>query len=295
MGAKALVLEPFADELGLGSSAGDEEAQVLTDAGFSVDVLRNQQVTVPVLQRIPQYAVTYVDTHSGVLDNGDAVVVAGESDPNPYADYFRDHTLRQATVAGDPSRKLYNAVTGAFYVAHAEPFRAGSLLYLNGCSVLSASGFWSAVHGRGLAAMISWDAQAQVTTDESAASYVWSQLTRGQSVGPVVNEAVTEGIGVSLVDGQVAHVGYRGAGDETLADALHGTDAVTPAPRPTAMPTSAPTHKGACKRGHHRSHGRCVKTRHHHEKHYPSYRSVRWFPLRIAPLNAGLARYPKAR
>lgn len=269
-GARAVVLEPFADELGLGADAGDDEVKALSDAGFSVDVLRNGQVTVPVLQQIPQYAATYIDTHSGVLENGDAVVVTGESDPDPYADYFRDHTLMQATVAGDPSKKLYNAVTGAFYVTHAQPFPAGSLLYLNGCSVLNASAFWTAVHSRGLATMISWDEQAQVMTNESAASYVWSQLARGLSVGPVVAESVTEGIGVSLVDGKVAHLGYRGAGDETLADALRGTNAARPAPQPslTARPTSTPRPKTACKRGYHRSHGHCVKTRHHKKKRH---------------------------
>jgi hypothetical protein len=266
--AKALVLEPFATELGLGASAGEQEVEALRAAGFSVDVYRDGQVTIPVMQQIPQYAVTYIETHAAVMPNGDAVVVSGETDPGPYADYYRDHTLAQATVSGDPTKALYNSVTGAFFIAHTAPFSAGSLLYINGCSVLSAPTFWSALQSRGLRALISWDGESAGTTDETAGSFVLNKLSQGLAVDPVVADAVTQGVGVSLMTVPPAHLGYRGNGQETLADALHATDPPTPTavPTPTATPAPSPTavkkSPTACKRGYHRSHGRCVKTKH---------------------------------
>jgi hypothetical protein len=272
-GTRALVLEPFAAQLGLGPSAGQAEADALRSTGFSVDVVQNGQVTIPVMQQIPQYAVTYIETHAGVLPNGDAVVISGETDPSPYADYYRDHTLAQATVSGDPTKALYNGVTGAFFVAHAQPFAPGSLFFVNGCSALNAPGFWSTLQSRGLRALISWDGEAESTTDQSAASFVLDRLSQNSTVASVVADAVGTGVGVSIIGDQVAHLGYKGNGQDTLEDALHVTDPPTPTPIPTATatprPTATPVHtvKRACKPGHHRSHGRCVKTKHKKKSH----------------------------
>lgn len=266
--ARALVLEPFATQLGFGPTTGDDEASALRAAGFSVDVFRDAQVTVPVMQRIPEYAVTYIETHAAVMPDGDAVVMTGEQDPGPYADYYRDHTLAQATVSGDPTKMLYNGVTGAFFVAHAAPFSAGSLLYVNGCVVLNAPNFWSTLQSRGLRTLISWDGEAQASSDQTAGPFVLNQLSHGLTVDSVVTDAVHQGIGVSVIGSEVAHLGYEGNGQETLANALQAQDpatlTATPTPTATPRPTSTPRpkKKGACKPGHHRSHGKCVKTRH---------------------------------
>jgi hypothetical protein len=266
--ARALVLEPFASQLGFGPTTGDDEANALRAAGFSVDIFRDGQVTVPVMQRIPQYAVTYIETHAAVMPNGDAVVMTGEQDPGPYADYYRDHTLSQATVSGDPTKALYNGVTGAFFVAHADPFPAGSLLYVNGCVVLNAPNFWSTLQSRGLQTLISWDGEAQANSDQTAGPYVMEGLSHGLTVDSVVSDAVQKGVGVSVIGSEVAHLGYEGNGQETLVNALQATDPATPtstpAPTSTPLPTSTPKpkKKGACRPGHHRSHGKCVKTRH---------------------------------
>jgi hypothetical protein len=270
---RALVLEPFATQLGFGPTTGDDEANALRAAGFSVDVLRDAQVTVPVMQSIPQYAVTYIETHAGVLPDGDAVVISGETDPGPYAGYYRDHTLAQATVSGDPTKALYNGVTGAFFIQHAAPFAAGSLFYINGCMVLDAPNFWPALQSRGLQALISWNGEAEASTDQTAGPYVLQELSHGLTVDSVVADALQKGVGVSVGASGIAHLGYVGNGQETLANALQGSDPATPTatpsppatPKPTIKPTPTPRpkKKGACKPGHHRSHGRCVKTIHH--------------------------------
>src|SRR5579884_841980 len=54
---KALVLEPFATALGFGDTAGDDVAQTLTNAGFQVTVLRDGDVTVPIMENLAQYSV----------------------------------------------------------------------------------------------------------------------------------------------------------------------------------------------------------------------------------------------
>src|SRR5581483_6831243 len=106
---------PFAWQLGRGASAGQSEVNVLQNAGFSAEVLRNDQVTIPSMENLSQYSVIYMETHSGVLPNGDAVILVDETDTTPYAALFDDKSLAQACIAGDACRHLYLGVTGAFF------------------------------------------------------------------------------------------------------------------------------------------------------------------------------------
>jgi hypothetical protein len=75
-GRTALVLEPFAEEMGLGSSAGDGEAGALRSAGMTVDELKDGEVTLAELGAMSRYDVVYMQTHIGVNQWGEAVVVS---------------------------------------------------------------------------------------------------------------------------------------------------------------------------------------------------------------------------
>lgn len=242
-GRRALVLEPFADELQLGTDAGQPEVDALTRSGFTVDILRNAEVTVAALLRLSDYSVVYWDTHAAVLDNGDAVVVSGERAGASYSSYYQDHSLVQAFVAGDPSKTLYNGVTGQFIAAHLDAFPDDSIIFLNGCSALSASVFWQDLAARNVATLISWDEKAQSVSNERAAELVMDRLALGDTVDKAVAEARLAGLGTTIIEGVVAHLGYRGWGGDTLASALTGraSDTPTSTPTPTLMPTPTST------------------------------------------------------
>src|SRR5260370_34245960 len=58
---RALVLEPFATQLGLGPGAGDPEVSKLQAAGFDVTELHDTAVTVQVMATFWQYNVIYAN------------------------------------------------------------------------------------------------------------------------------------------------------------------------------------------------------------------------------------------
>lgn len=271
---RALVLEPFADELNLSDVEGQAEANSLSGVGFQVTTLRNDAVTVGVMQTLSNYSVVYMLTHSGVLPNGDAIVVTGEVSPaqpqqSPYAALYTEHSLLQATVAGESQPILYNAITSIFVDNHLGTFPNSSLIFLNGCQVLDSPVLWKALQAKNLGALVSWTDDADSNTDVQAGKYVVSQLAAGATLAGAVQSAQAEGVAISFVSGKVAHLGFLGDGSETLARALTGAQAAPPTATATAIPTSTPIPKktarhGRCKPGHHRSHGRCVRTRHKH-------------------------------
>lgn len=266
--ARALVLEPFADELGRGADAGRQEVSMLASAGFRVDVLRNGQVTVPVAERLADYSVVYMETHSGITADGDAVVATGETDTSPYAPLYGEHSLVQVFVAGDTEGALYNAFTGTFVSLHVGNFPQGSILFLNGCSILKAPALWAALRARHAASLLGWDDEANAAVTDAAAQVVLRAMASGASVRDGVAEARQAGLGTSPAQDGIAHLGYLGDGDETLAQAREGTVQAatptptatsTPTPTATAVPTTRTTVKKTCKRGWHMVKGKCKR------------------------------------
>lgn len=246
----ALVLEPFAHLLGHDGSFGQEEADLLTQAGFHVDVLRDASVTIGSLQNLASYSVVYMETHSNVLPDGDAIVVSGDTNAGAYPALFQDASVMQATVAGDPSMTLYLAVKSRFIQQHVGTWPDSSIVFINGCAVMNAPKFVGALQGRNVSSLVGWDNESFSSVDEAAASFIFQHLSQGQSVATAVNGAIGFGLGTSVVNGKVAHLSFTGDGQNTLANALAeatptpiptatSTSTVTPTPTPTVAPATA--------------------------------------------------------
>jgi hypothetical protein len=258
---------PFADELGEGANAGQTEIDTLKAAGFSVDVYRNADVSVDLLTHLADYSVVYLETHSGTLDDGDAILDTSSQDTKQYAAYLKDGTVRQALAAG--SNDLYLAITAEFIQKHVGTFAPSSLLYLDGCDVLHAQVFWGALEAKGVDTLITWDSHIYSGASQAAAQFMFGQLGNGESVSAALAAANSAGLGSGLGDQGTAHLGFVGDGDDTLARALsHYAPTATPTPTdtptPTATtadpPTSTPTPvvKKACPKNASRKHGKCT-------------------------------------
>lgn len=279
---KALVLEPFATQLGLGPDAGRPEIDALQRAGFHVDVFRDSEVTVAVMKTLSQYAVVYMETHSNLLGD-DVVVATGETDTAPYSDLYADHSLTQVCT-DERCSALYNAFRSKFIADHLTDFPPGSMMFVNGCNVLHLGPFPDALFGRHMATLIGWDATVWSPYAAPAADFVYGRLARGDTVAAAYAAAKSQGVADGVAeDGGPAHLGYLGSGDDTLADALNGvappppvdptatatvqpTD--TPTPTATATATPRPTQQASshkkCKKGYKRVHGKCKKVKKHH-------------------------------
>jgi len=237
----ALVAEPFATELGLGGNAGDVEVHDLQVAGFRVDQLYNTQVTVATMLSLANYNVVYMHTHSGVLPNGHGVVATGElanGDP-AVSPYLADGTVVVVGVAG--STDMYYAITSGFIAAHAGQFRHDSLLFINGCSLLSTPDFGQALLARGAGVLVSWDQLGTSQDDFLSAAAFFNVMSQGKSVSDAIASLRAAGYGISHYQGATATLGFQGDGAITLAAAAQGPLPTAPSATPTSTATPTPT------------------------------------------------------
>lgn len=225
---RALVLEPFATQLTPDGQSGATEAAVLQRAGFTVTILTGSQVTVPVMMHLADYNVIYIETHSAILPNGDAVISTGETNNHPYGNLYGNGGLLQTVVAGDPHHALYNAVTGRFFALHLGTFAPGAILFVNGCAALSAPLLWQDLQGRGLATLIGWNGDVPEQAATIVGDTVMGQLGNGKTVAQAVES------GAAFYQGDLTSFGfhYDGNGAETLGNALAASPPSLPPPVP---------------------------------------------------------------
>lgn len=235
---RAVVLEPFASELGLGPTAGDVEVHDLQSAGFSVDQGYDTAVTVATMLTLSNYNVIFMFAHSGIGSGGDGVIATGElagTDPS-VAPYLADGSVIVVGVAG--SNNQYYGITSRFVSEHMGSFPSHSIMFVNGCNLLSAPAFWSAASAKGLGVLVSWDNESKGPENYLAAGAFFAEMDTGMTVSGAITAELQAGYGTSTVNGQTATLGFIGNGAITLAAAAGGSPG--PGPTSTAPPVTAP-------------------------------------------------------
>jgi hypothetical protein len=179
-------------------------------------------------------------THSGVGPGGEGLVATGEpanGDPS-VAPYLSDGSVVVSTVAG--STQPYYGITTRFILYHEAQFPANSLLFFNGCSLLSGTSFWQALASKGAGVMVSWDGESSVQDNFLAAAAFFGEMTQGMTVAGAISAEEAAGYGTSNVPGQpLAKLGYLGNGGITLQSA-QGSPGGSPSPSPTPTQTLPP-------------------------------------------------------
>jgi len=246
--ARAVVMEPFASQLGLGPQAGDAEVGYLQSAGYRVDQLYDTQVTLKALTTLSQYNVAYMQTHAGVVAGGEGIVASGElegTDPN-VGPLIRNGTVILIGVSG--SSQKYYGITSSFITQYEGQFPAHSLLFLNGCNLLSSPRFWNALSAKGAGVLVSWDREATSTDNFIAGAQFFNYMhDPGTTVDSAIGAVHAAGFGTSLVEGTVANLGYTGDGTITLGNAAVAPENTPQPGTPTPglpVATSQPTNAG---------------------------------------------------
>jgi hypothetical protein len=231
---RAIVLEPFATDLHLGPDAGKAEVDSLQQAGFQVDVLRDTDVTIPVIEKLSDYSVVYMESHSGVIGD-DAFVLTHEVDPNPYVSLVRDGSVVQGSPENDPGH-IYLAFTSGLILHHTGTFPNSSIVFINGCSILIAPRFWNAFLQQNAATIIAWDKKANNTDAEQAADFMFPKLASGETVGAALADTRAALLDTSFSESGVSTLQLRGDIDDSFPTALAGAT-----PTPTATPVQTIT------------------------------------------------------
>ncbi|HEX8919616.1 MAG TPA: hypothetical protein VF898_14020 [Chloroflexota bacterium] len=245
---RALVLEPFATQLGPGANAGDPEIQDLKAAGFQVDYLYDNQVTVQAMTTMSQYNVVYMRVHSDPTQTGDGVVATGQvvtnADDTVLAPMIQDGSIvkvKVSTATGE-STESYYAITSAFLQKHTGQFPHDSVLFINGCAILKAAAFALAAQKQGVGVIVSWNNEAQDFDTYINGAALFAQMDQGLSVDAAIKALQAAGLGSSHPQGQdIATLGFIGDGTITLARAAAGVPAApnTVTPVPTKSPATA--------------------------------------------------------
>lgn len=238
--ARAIVLEPFATELGLGPSAGDPEITQLGGAGFSVDRLYDTQVSVSTMSTLWQYNLVYDETHSGVNQSGEGVVATGEpatTQDSSLAPLLQDGSVIVVGVSG--SKDTYYGITSSFIRKDEGQFPSNSLVFLNGCNLLQAPLFWQALQSKGVATLVSWDKEATSRDNFLGAAAFFTGMSGGQSVSAAITQEIAAGFGKSVVNGTTTQLGYLGDGSLTLSRIAAGGNG-SPPTSSAASPTIEP-------------------------------------------------------
>lgn len=263
-GGRALLLAPFATQLGNGPNVLDSEVSDLHAAGFQVDTLFDQNVTVKSMELLSKYNVVYMQTHETV-SGGVGLVATGQIET---AD--ADNALQPLVQSGSlvlvwvstatgVSKDMYYAITATYIRDHVDQFPHDSLMFMNGCNLLKANDFWSALQSKGTAALVSWDAEASDIDNFWAAAAFFGGMDQGLTVAQAIQAEQQAGYGKSSIGGGNARLGYLGDGTVTLQRAAAGQivnpppllstpvplptvpqGSKTPVPPPTAVPTTKP-------------------------------------------------------
>lgn len=241
---RAVVLEPFASELGLGPNAGDIEVNDLQQAGFKVDQGYDQSVTVNTMASLSQYNVVYMHTHTGPAGNGDGVVATGQIDPSCPAvpAQYQAEGVVCVGVYGD-TQNGYFAITSGFVSSAMGTFPRDSMLYFNGCELLGSTIFWQALASKGAGVMVSWNNWSATYDDYLSAAAFYNVMDQGSTVQNAIATLQANGYGTSNTQQGPSKMGYLGDGTITLARSAAGgggthPPTATPQPTQTSVPTT---------------------------------------------------------
>lgn len=222
---RALVLEPFATDLGDGATTGQIVANELTSAGYAVTVLSDQQVTVPVMFNLSRYSFIYISTHVGPLPDNDAAIATGDTRHQPYASYLANYTLAEMKISHGGALKYFDAVTGLFIHRYVGTFSPHTIVFLNSCNALDMPLFWHYLQRSGVGTLISWHHHVTANDSDRAAEVMLGAMAKGQSVSQALATTKAAGAATSVIKNKTGTLNFMGDGSNKM---WHGTVAFPP-------------------------------------------------------------------
>lgn len=240
---RALVLEPFATDLGDGPGPGQDVVNALQGAGYAVTVLLDVQVTVSVMRSLSRYAFIYISTHAGPLPNNDAAVATGDTRHHKFSSYLANYSLAEMRIASGGANRYFDAVTGRFIHRYDGVFPAHSIIFLNACNTLDMPLFWRYLRASGVGTLISWHHHVTSVDADRAAEAMLAALAAGKNISQALSATTAAGADTSVVKNKRGWLSFSGDGMNTLQQAPATQDPGPPAsgrglPSPSRWPAN---------------------------------------------------------
>jgi hypothetical protein len=216
---RALVLEPFATDLGDATGPGETIPSALTHAGFAVTTLRDSQVTVPTMLTLSQYSFIYISTHAGPLPNNDAAISTADTRHQPFAQYLNNYSMAEMKITSQGTLKYFDAVTGRFIHKYDGPFPGHTIVFIASCNTLDMPLFWHYLQQSGVVTLIGWHHHVDIVESDHAAEAIFDAFSKGATVSQAVAYATAKGYGNAPYGKIKGWLSYEGDGSVTLQSA----------------------------------------------------------------------------
>lgn len=182
-----------------------EATNLLKSAGFDVDYVEGEKVTVDLYRRLPSlgYKLIILRVHCGplvkrlpngtIIPSGDTILFTAETySPNKYVNYQLGGQLARARITGRPN-ETYFAVPPWFFDQYAEGKFDDSIVILDSCYGFYSTSMADAFIRRGAKVFIGWDGEVQAKHTDQAVlvllrGLLIEQLTVDQAVKKVMDE-----------------------------------------------------------------------------------------------------------
>jgi uncharacterized protein CbrC (UPF0167 family) len=178
----------------------DEAVTFLFSSNVSVDVYKDENVTVELFRKLPRYGYSLIilRVHTGIYGEGSTAISPGLFTNEPYNTY--EYVVEQMTnqicpavIGDDPAARRYFAVTSDFVNLSMEGNFNGSLIVLSSCLGLWMNQLSEAMVHKGARAFIGWDEKVALSHTDKACmlllrGLIQQRITINQAVGMVMTE-----------------------------------------------------------------------------------------------------------
>lgn len=182
----------------------DEATKILGDAGFEVDYIGYEEVTVDLYRRLPSmgYRLIIFRVHCGplirrlsngtVIPGDDAVLFTAETyNKSKYWNYQMSGQLARARIVGRD--ELYFAVPPWFFDQCAEGRFQDTVIILDSCYGFYSSSMAETFVRRGAEVFIGWDGEVQAGhTDSAVITLLRALLIKGLTVEQSVDKVMKD-------------------------------------------------------------------------------------------------------
>jgi uncharacterized protein CbrC (UPF0167 family) len=178
----------------------DEAVAFLFSSNVSVDVYKDENVTVQLFRKLPRYGYSLIilRVHTGIYGEGSTAISPGLFTNEPYNTY--EYVVEQMTnqicpavIGDDPAARRYFAVTSDFVNLSMEGNFNGSLIVLSSCLGLWMNQLSEAMVHKGARAFIGWDEKVTLAHTDKACmlllrGLIQQRITINQAVGMAMTE-----------------------------------------------------------------------------------------------------------
>jgi len=169
-------------------------ANILNQAGYSVDYYRGEKVTVELYARLPrlEYGLIVLRAHSGFIIGGGTSTFLFSSEPYSAQEHISEQLTDQLAMARlTPGGPLYFGLGKNFVESGMQGTFNKTTIIMMGCNGLTYTDMAQAFVNKGAKVFIGWNCGISASdTDEATTCLLRNMITENRTVGNALDDAI---------------------------------------------------------------------------------------------------------